>query len=68
MFICAFGQKNRVRLNQDNFNSMFISHGKADDLLDHYSEAVKDLDSSRTWQIGMDGPNVNVAFHKKLIQ
>ncbi len=47
---------------------MFTGHGTADDLLDHYSEAVKDLDSSRTWQVGMHGCNVNLALHKKLVK
>ncbi|CAB4017253.1 Hypothetical predicted protein [Paramuricea clavata] len=41
-------------------------HDKRADLLNHYDEATKDLDPSMAWHIGMDGPNVNLAFEKKL--
>ena len=46
--------------------SVFIGHGKTADLLNHYNEATKDLDPVKTWQIGMDGPNVNLAFEREL--
>ena len=49
------------------FSSLFIGHGRATDILDHYADATKDLDAARTWQVGMDGPNVNILFHKKLV-
>ena len=46
--------------------SVFIGHGKTADLLNHYNEATKDLDPTKTWHIGMDGPNVNLAFEREL--
>ncbi|KXJ12053.1 hypothetical protein AC249_AIPGENE28772 [Exaiptasia diaphana] len=46
--------------------SIFVGHGTADNLIEHYSELTKDLDPAKTWQIGMDGPNVNISFHRKL--
>lgn len=48
------------------FTSIFMGHGTANDLIEHYGEVTKDLDPKKTWQIGMDGPNVNIAFHRKL--
>jgi hypothetical protein len=45
--------------------SLFIGYGKTADLLNHYDEATKDLDPSSIWHIGMDGPNVNLAFEKR---
>lgn len=63
-----FWSDNLCQVESRYYNSLFIGHGRADDILGHYSEAVKDLDSSKTWQIGMDGPNVNVSFHNKVVQ
>lgn len=48
------------------YNSVFIGHGTANDLIEHYTAVTKDLDAKKTWQIGMDGPNVNIAFHRKI--
>ena len=45
---------------------MFTGHGRTDDILDHYEEARKDLDPTKTWNIGMDGPNVHLAFEREL--
>jgi len=50
------------------YTSLFIGHGKANDILQHYDEATKDLDAKKTWQVGMDGPNVNISFHNKLFE
>ena len=43
-----------------------MGHGKAENLLHHYEEATKEFDASKTWHIGMDGPNVNLAFEREL--
>lgn len=50
------------------YSSLFIGHGTANDILLHYAEATKALDATKTWQVGMDGPNVNVSFHNKLVE
>ena len=48
--------------------SLFVGHCKADDLVDHYKEFVRQygLDSKYLLHIGMDGPNVNFSFENKL--
>jgi hypothetical protein len=46
--------------------SLFIGHGRAADLLNHYEDATKDLEPNKTWHVGMDGPNVNLAFEREL--
>ena len=46
--------------------SLFIGYGKAADLLNHYEDATKDLEQHKTWQVGMDGPNVNLVFEREL--
>ena len=62
-----FWSENMLRVESRYFNALFIGHGRANDILDHYSEATKNLDAARTWQVGMDAPNVNVSFHNKLV-
>ena len=54
------------RVESRYLTSMFIGHGRTDDILKHFEEAMKDLDPAKTWNIGMDGPNVNLAFEREL--
>ena len=48
--------------------SLFVGHCSSDDLLDHINILLKDLDIDHNYliQVGMDGPNVNLSFEKKL--
>jgi len=48
--------------------SLFVGHCDADALVNHYLEFVKALgfDSSMLLHYGMDGPNTNVSFEKKM--
>ncbi|KXJ27612.1 hypothetical protein AC249_AIPGENE7592 [Exaiptasia diaphana] len=62
-----FWSDRSLKVETRYYDSLFIGHGRAVDLLDHYTEVTKDLDSALTWQVGMDGPNVNISFHKKLM-
>lgn len=48
------------------YTSVFIGHGRASDLMEHFDTATSGVDPSRTWQVGMDGPNVNPSFFNKL--
>lgn len=54
------------RVESRYLTSLFIGHGRTDDILNHYEEATKDLDPVKTLNIGMDGPNVNLAFEREL--
>ena len=48
--------------------SLFVGHCPSDDLVEHYNSFQKDINfnSSYLLHIGMDGPNVNLAFERKL--
>lgn len=48
------------------FDTAFIGHSTADDLLNHFLELTRKLDLNRLIQLSMDGPNVNWAFYEKL--
>ena len=52
------------------FGSLFTGHCTSDQLLEHYQTFVSrlGLDWHYLLHIGMDGPNVNLAFEKKLRQ
>lgn len=54
------------RVESRYLTSLFIGHGRTGDILKHFEEATKDLDPAKTWNIGMDGPNVNLAFEREL--
>ena len=49
--------------------SVFIGHCDSDDLVTHCNELLINLnvDSQYLLHLGMDGPNVNLAFQKKLL-
>ena len=42
------------------YNSQFLGHTKAEDLLDALSKALSYFDKGKLFQIGMDSPNVNL--------
>ena len=48
--------------------SLFVGHCTRKDLVEHHNSFCKDmeLDSNYLLQIGMDGPNVNLAFEEKV--
>ena len=54
------------RMESRYLTSLFIGHSRTHDILNHYEEATKDLDPAKTWNIGMDGPNINLAFEREL--
>ena len=53
------------RIQSRYLTSLFMGHGKAENLLHHYEEATKEFDASKKWHIGMDGLNVNLALEKE---
>lgn len=62
---CYWSSEN-VRVESHYLKLLFIGHGTIDDILKHFEKAIKDLDPVKTWNIGMDGPNVNLAFEREL--
>lgn len=64
-----YWSKERNEVSNAYCESLFIGHCTADDLLQHYEEFTQklDLDSSFLLHLGMDGPNVNLSFQRKLI-
>lgn len=48
------------------FDSQFLLSCKATDLLQSFLAALKDVPVAKVLQVGMDGPNVNLAFFKLL--
>ena len=61
-----FRSSENCRVESQYFTSLFIGHGRTHDIVNHYGEVTKDLDPAKTWNIGMDGPNVNLAFEREL--
>lgn len=48
------------------WNSSFLGHSTADDLLEGFQQGLKNVELSKIVQVSMDGPNVNWLFMKKL--
>ena len=44
------------------WNSMFLGHSTATDLVQNFNEGLAGMDPSKNIQISMDGPNVNLKF------
>ena len=64
-----YWSKERNEVANAYCGSLFIRHCTADNLLQHYEEFTHklNLDSSLLLHLGMDGPNVNLSFERKLI-
>ena len=48
------------------FDSKFLGHASAEDLLEEFRQALKDLHESIMLQVSMDGPRVNWVFYDEL--
>ena len=48
-------------------SSIFLGHAKSEDILSAVKEATRGLDLNKLLHISMDGPNVNLAFHRNFI-
>lgn len=48
------------------FGSAFLGHATAEDLLKGFTETLREIDLKKLLQVSMDGPNVNLKFHKDL--
>lgn len=46
------------------FNSTFLGHSKAEDLLSSFCKGTDGIDHKKILQVSMDGPNVNTKFIK----
>ena len=48
--------------------SNFLGHTRSADLLQHFNDATSKLNKGKILQVGMDGPNANIKFHKDLVE
>ena len=48
--------------------SHFLGHTRSADLLQHFNDATSKLNKGKILQVGMDGPNANIKFHKDLVE
>ena len=53
---------NLVQVRYWNWNSMFLGHSTAADLIKNFNDGLTRIDPSKNKQISMDGPNVNIKF------
>lgn len=49
------------------FGSEFLGKGDADHLVESFLRNVESLQLGKLIQIGMDGPNVNLKFHREIM-
>ena len=63
-----YWSKSQSKITNAYCDSLFVGHSTSDNLLNHFNSFMKDLnlDYNHLIQVGMDGPNVNLSFEKKL--
>ena len=44
----------------------FLGHATAKNLMEHFTEAYKNLNNGKLYEVSMDGPNVNLKFLRLL--
>ena len=66
----VYWSKKENRVVHSYCGSLFVGHCDANNLVDHYFDFVEalGLDSSMLLHYGMDGPNTNLSFEKKMVQ
>ena len=57
-----FWEFNNIRVSTRYFNSVFLNHARAEDLLAGFKQGMKGIPLSETMQVSMDGPHVNWKF------
>ena len=62
-----FWEPSSNRVETRYFGSSFLGHSTHQDLYTHFVDLTKDLNSTKLYQISMDGPNVNVKFYKEYV-
>ena len=65
-FSLRFWDKTANQAAVQYFDSKFLGHASAQDLLKEFQEALKDLRELSMLQFSMDGPGVNWALYDKL--
>ena len=45
-----------------------MGHGTYTDILQHFDEIAKDLNTAYLYQISIDGSNVNLKFYREFVQ
>ena len=66
-FFVRFFDKTKRLIVTRYYDSAFIGHGRAVDMVKHFLDVTKDLDLKKMVQISMDGPNVNWAFFDEIM-
>jgi len=65
-FFVKFWNSEKNLVDTRYYNSTFLGHATASDLLKSFEEGTKDLNLRKLLQLSMDGPNVNLKFFKEL--
>ena len=50
------------------FDSVFLGHTKAEDLLGNFKQCLLNLNMANLLQVSMDGPNTNWKFYNNFVQ
>ena len=66
--IVRFWDSESNKVTEKYFNSEFMGHATAADMLTHYENGMALLNPSSLVQISMAGPNVNWKFYHNLFQ
>ena len=65
-FIIRYWDEDSSQVRSRYWNSQFLGHAIADDLLEHFDLGLDSIDQSKLLHVSMDGPNVNLLLMKKL--
>ena len=66
--VLRFWDDSKQQVVSQYYDSTFLGHTRAEDLLEKFQNAVATLDSSNMLQISMDGPSTNWKFLDQLIK
>ena len=66
--IIRFWDNNDNEVKVRYLGSTFFGHGTAVDLVKQFGEVTKNLDPIKLYHISMDGPKVNLKFHRDILE
>ena len=64
--LIRFWNDSKYQVDVRYWDSAFLGHSTAKDLLHHFTDMINELDLLRMVQVSMDGPKVKSSFHRDL--
>ncbi|XP_065641075.1 uncharacterized protein LOC124818972 [Hydra vulgaris] len=64
--LIRYWNEEKMQVEVRYWDSSFMGHSTSLDLVNHFNEKISDINISKIVQVSMDGPSVNLKFHRDI--